>query len=524
MKKSNKNRFGPWHLFLKCYFLNRSVRIILLLCIIAVVVSIFTSSINGILSSFIEYVENFDDVELNVTIIALLVACVCFIMQMRDFSKSRKDERKESLIDTNALESKNRYDYSSKMLSAYKQLYKKGDLNSGDDMINLEAHLVTFEGWCFPPGYKDLKKITCKFVENTNTDEQIWDFRFVLGRWFLYPDRYDTYTHNISISVGKTIFDGPALNLVSYDTKDNIRMIFSKTSYLHYYNTCGPIIASSIYRIHRKSQRNDAHCQNTEYDREAALMCIELNDRSKRTASIGLCILTVIKNVDGMDFFLVHRRSNKLAEAAGMTSVIPSGTLEPIHGNNLEELKEHYEGSKEPERNILVENANREFREEVFGFPEFGLPEKMTFDPLEGNYWYLGLGYDPLSTKIEMMGMMELECSDLIRDYNKLQEQRNMKASVSSTKEEKTDYELLCQILEGSSEGDIELMRFNRATLRDLERDRKGMPVFREIMRIVGNAMDRTDGNWNEFEKMNKDDPFLRTIPITGSSNDAKHS
>ena len=38
-------------------------------------------------------------------------------------------------------------------------------------------------------------------------------------------------------------------------------------------------------------------------------------------------------------------------------------------------------------------------------------------------------------------------------------------------------------------------MRFNRATLRDLERNRKGMPVFREIMRIVGNSMEKTYGD-----------------------------
>ena len=492
----NSSRFGLWHLFLKNFFLRKSVRVILLLCIIAVIIAVIASFFSGIISSFVEYMENFDNIELNVTIIALLVACVCFTMQIRDFSKSRKDERKESLINTYALENKNRYDYSSKMLTAYKQLYSENKLDSCGNKIDMQAHLVTFEGWCFPPGCRDMENISCKFVENTNTDEQIWDSRFVSGRWHLYPDRYDTYAHNIAISVGKTVFDGPALNLVDYDVKDNIEMTFSKTSYLHFYNTCGSIIASSIYRIHGKSQRSDARTQDAECNREAASMCIELNDRSRRTASIGLCILTVIRNVDGADFFLVHRRSNKLAEAAGMTSVIPAGTLEPIHGNSLEELKEHYEGSEEPEKNILVENANREFREEVFGFPEFGLPDNMTFKKLRGKYWYLGLGYDPLSTKVEMMGVMELECSDLIEDYNELLEQRNMKTTVPPTGEgKKPDYDQLCQILEGSPEGEVELMRFNRATLRDLERDRKGMPVFREIMRIVGNAMENTDGD-----------------------------
>ena len=500
----NSNRFGLWHLFLKNFFLRRSVRVLLLLCVIAAVIIIFASSFNGLILSFTGYMENFDNIELNVTFIAMIVACICFTMQMRDFSKSRRDERKEALIDTYALENKNRYDYSSKMLAAYKQLYDENKLDSCGNKIDMQAHLVTFEGWCFPPGCKDMEKVSFRFVENTTTDEQIWDFRFVSGRWFLYPDRYDTYTHNIAISVGKTIFDGPALNLVDYDTNGDIGMTFSKTSYLHYYNTCGSIIASSIYRIHRKSQRRDANGENIGCDREAASMCIELNDRSKRTASIGLCVLTVIRNVDGTDFFLVHRRSNKLAEAAGMTSVIPAGTLEPSHGSSLEEIKEHYEESGVPEKNILVENANREFREELFGFPEFGLPDNMVFKKLRGNYWYLGLGYDPLSTKVEMMGMMELECSDLIEDYNELLEQRNMKTTVPPVGEgKKPGYEQLCQIFEGSSEGEIELMRFNRATLRDLERDKKGMPVFREIMRIVGNAMEKTGGDWSEFEKLN---------------------
>lgn len=66
----------------------------------------------------------------------------------------------------------------------------------------------------------------------------------------------------------------------------------------------------------------------------------------------------------------------------------------------------------------------------------------MTFKKLRGKYWYLGLGYDPLSTKVEMMGMMELECSDLIEDYNELLEQRNMKTTVPPTGEgKKPDYD-----------------------------------------------------------------------------------
>ena len=136
----------------------------------------------------------------------------------------------------------------------------------------------------------------------------------------------------------------------------------------------------------------------------------------------------------------------------------------------------------------LISYLESKGAEEVLGRDEVEFADEFT-DPIpEGmSMLYLTMGFDPLTTKIEMATLLSVDCCEpKVRQF--ISELVPGFPSEGGPIEDEEIRGLTKN--RASSEGGIAVEPFDEKTLRRYERCSEGMPVFRECMRMVAENMD----------------------------------
>ena len=309
-------------------------------------------------------------------------------------------------------------------------------MDSPKDLGELKVNIV--------PGIKELNKVS----SNDLKDNKI-SYRKTL------PDRSEGYTENVRRYTDKKLFNGPAYRLVSADfSEGKMELNIQETTYYDYYDTCERLLYQAVCDINRGYQKKE----------KADFVC-RLNkpfDFESRVVGIGVSTLTIIKNLEGKNYFLIHKRSGKVAEATNTVSAVPAGTLEHLG-------KDKMNGS-----GMILCNIVREFEEELLGVQEVENAEYYPMDRVDLNgfeFKFLGMGLDPLTTKLEFMSCMVIDAnvSKLFSDGFK---------------------GIFSDIMKGSYEGSIHMVEFTKENLELHMHNRNAMPLFRDMMRIVGRSFD----------------------------------
>lgn len=324
--------------------------------------------------------------------------------------------------------------------------------------------------------------------------------RFVAYRIMELPNPFKLYSYNSRRYAEKKVFNGKLLRITRVERKrDGIDIHIGLSDYYSYYNTCEMLSFLSVSRQNHilegrwwRWEKNDKSL-----DRTTKKLLIDPFDFNGRCVGIGVCTLTVLYNVNyGREkYFLIHHRSNTVSEAMNTISLVPAGALQANNGGN--------DIGKDLRLNIV-----REFEEEVLGHEEVEftdkydspvgwIPETRNIDAdtrdeknnrmseeaykkIHGiDIHYLTMGMDPLTTKMEMITMLTIDCSSTdVFDYL-----HRMVPNYQGP--------LRCESIDGilssraSSEGRITRETFDLPTVTRYSNYSEGMPVFRECMRYV---------------------------------------
>lgn len=200
---------------------------------------------------------------------------------------------------------------------------------------------------------------------------------------------------------------------------------------------------------------------------------IDLLNPKNRFVGVGICTLTIIKNVRNEDkgerisYFMVHERNPLLTEHPGQKSVIPAGTFEPIVKSKL----------CTPENFNIENTVFREFGEEVLGIDDFTslvgveLLEEGIIGKIRSasKTKYLGAGFDIMNGKLEMMGLLIIDAAKIEKDC------------ADFSIEEVLNYIKLSP----NAEGDVFTRKLTKAYLNQYANSVLCTPVARQIFKIV---------------------------------------
>ena len=393
-------------------------------------------------------------VSLALTVLATVIA----IVEVNNLWRSRRtDEFNKVLKEIR----NNRFEYSQLSLAKYRES------GPADYECN---HLIVMKGWELLENIPRTEKIIiqpngCEGMavyssKHPNFETKTHDF----------PDS-GTYSDNLIRNASKYIFDGKNYNVTSVrKDRDGMTISVNCSGYLDYVNTC----EYRAYRTARCSLRGD------EFDKD---LFWKLDDYSNRSVGIGVNAMTVFTNVGGehgKNLFLVHRRSDTVLEAPHMLSLVPAGSLQPT----WKEYETLQEGKNVEKGDYIRKTIIREFEEEILNRAEVEFPYDyaLSKESEKIDTYYLTMGFDPLTTKIEMVVLLVIDCTDTDEEF------RKYLGIGGKGPMDEGDLKKLIEIC--SSEGEVLLKNLNIETVTRYENNMKAMPVFRECMRCIRILMD----------------------------------
>ena len=324
----------------------------------------------------------------------------------------------------------------------------------------------------------------------------------------ILPDKL-SFAKNVKKYEDKPLWDNVAWALKDLilpsknDVDNNPRMEVIEGKYFDFYNTCEALVYETAYFLSEKEIESKGIVENYKNLKQRVKISRSIFDSSNRFPAIGVCAITILKNVltcnegkeERKSFFILHKRTGAVAESMGMNGVIPSGSYQPI---KLDESKEWNEQS---EMASLTETVYREFLEEILGFSEHRdlqtneLIASTRIEEFVKEIYFLGTGYEPLSTKTEVLAaiIIDMDIKNTSRWItDKLQSQMTRK---DKNKAEKLIEEYANKInnefLETSigicrnDEGTISLIELTEANLRQYEKETNSVPAMKEILRII---------------------------------------
>ena len=330
-----------------------------------------------------------------------------------------------------------------------------------------------------------------------------------------------SFAKNVKKYADKPLWDNDAwalkdLILPNEDNgSNNPRMEVIEGKYFDFYNTCEFLVYETAYFLSEKEIENKKSDEsaNSYKDLEQRIkISRNIFDSNSRFPAIGICAITILKNVltcnegkeERKSFFILHKRTGAVAESIGMNGVIPSGSYQPIKINESKEWNEQNEQSEMPN---LTETVHREFLEEILGFSEQHdlqakkLIENTGIEEFVDEIYFLGTGYEPLSTKTEVLAAIIIDMADdrkntskWLTDKLKSQMKKKDKGKAKKLieeyekdKENKIDNEFLetsigiCR----NDEGTIDFIELTEINLRQYEKEANSVPAMKEILRII---------------------------------------
>lgn len=411
-----------------------------------------------------------NDVIINIflAVMQTVLAVVATIIAVNQRREQKYDMRCEDLKKlVNSLNNE-RYWYYAAAKKYYDKLSQEKELGG-------TADFVLYKSDWMPSDENDdfvlLKDITVHIPQNNN---DIWDKSKNPHAVFL-PTKAEGYAENVKYHCGVRLISLPlyAMENIVWDKNGKTVDIYVKKGYyFDFYDSCEVMSAEMAYYRRIKTQNSLLPGKLPIRDSLGNVF-----DLTNRFAGIGIITLTILRNIQVSDnvkknFFLVHKRSQNVAEGTGSYHAVPAGSYQPA--------AVEFPETADPADLNLESTVIREFGEELFGIDEFenlynskllqgglGLPHPL----------FMGVGLDPLNLKTELMACMIID----------VEQDCHAKRPVFGGR--RTYSEIESVIME-SYEGNVTLKELTPAMLRQFYDNPMSIPSFRQILKTVDKHRD----------------------------------
>jgi len=296
-----------------------------------------------------------------------------------------------------------------------------------------------------------------------------WDRLPPVTRFLPYPNEGYAANKKDFLQGRGLLFNGKlfALERQGGDVNDGTLHITVKNGgYFDFLNTCEYLLYEVVHA--RKIKRSQppfslgAFSPLPHRTRQA-----DVFDLDNRFAGIGINNATLLYNVgleDGRteNFILMHHRSSKVAEGIGALHVIPAGSYQPVGLQNDSAFNRN-----------MANTVYREFGEELLGIEELyhlGAEELLDMRFEQWPVLLLGMGIEPLNTKIEVLTAMQIDMS--------VPSSREMFGGAHTL-------DGLARFFHTNYEGNLILVPLHRANLEQYQRDPRTTPPGKEILSIL---------------------------------------
>ena len=428
----------------------------------------------------------------NAGILQILLTIAGFLAITRNqLIRERFDTRLNNMKKTIDAISTDRNLFMEQGLDLYKKQY--ADEEDCSEFVKQGGHLIYRNGWvdCKTPegGYYLLRDFRPEITGQYPSTQYNIPYNSKL------PDRKESYAENCKFHLGKNLFDAPLYALKEVRTEKNRQPEITVTagSYFDFYNTCEYLGFEMAYsrRILGRKERN-ARTLPERYRKR------ELFDTGNRFPGIGINTITILKNMTDdaeagdskADFFLLHKRGNKVAEGMGNYHVVPAGSYQP-----LLEYAEREDTDSDHFAETMKNTVLREFGEELLEYEEFlDLNTSDLLQNLDGilEPVFLGIGFEPLNTKTEVLAALfiDMDRKEVAGLFNKCTRRSEFEKMLNSN---------------GNYEGDVMLRPLTTAMLTQYENDSRSTASMKEIMRIMNRPENRALFGVRESERFHYD-------------------
>jgi len=220
----------------------------------------------------------------------------------------------------------------------------------------------------------------------------------------------------------------PTYELVGFQSGERLELTCERGQYFEYVDTCELLFYEFAMAVQvnflKKSKSPKA-----EKMKDSSLPVrnkVDILDFDNRSVGIGINTLLLVRSIDNIWQFYVHRRpAGAIMEAANTIHVVPAGTFQPRR--NMPE---------NPDRDFdIYRNVLREFGEEMLGKEEWQqvktavadivddpiiAPFHELFESGAARVFFLGFGLDPLTTKAEFITAMVLNEMNYYESFGRL--------------------------------------------------------------------------------------------------------
>lgn len=396
------------------------------------------------------------------TVFNFLLAVFTGYIAVLQYLESRYNSKIENMVKANDSMFSERSLYTQTALSLYRAQY--------GDAIVPDAALIARPDW-LPRDESELillRDVSLRLLSPEPwTDDDRTRAR-ILRR--ILPDRKESFAWEVKFHLHKNLFSLPlfALRGVERDADGKTCLSLARGEYFDFYNTCESVAFETAYvrRVRReRSLTMDAL--------PLRLHQRELFDMSNRFAGIGIDTLTIFRNLPDetgqkRSYFLLHKRSSTaVAEGPGTYHCVPAGSFQPMAASG--ELSEY----DAPEHTVL-----REFAEELMGMEECSelnaaeLYEELQIGEFATHLYYLGIGFEPLNTKAELLAALILDLDD-----PNVAGARFLRAC-------RTVADVQARLTE-NYEGAVTLKPLTHAFVNQYAKMSAATPSFRQIMQVV---------------------------------------
>ncbi len=401
------------------------------------------------------------------TVLALAVAIQSLFAQLKE---NRIEEFKQTINAQNKDRAKFvrwSYDYHRKeLLKNYvKELGEEAGKKKAEQC---DPYVLTEEGWILdqPIPLKDVEAKVMKRYTPGGTGLNS------THRSLPYPR--NSYSSNIQIATSKYLFADPSYAMISIPHEENGKLVMpvARGRYTDFIDTCDIL----SYEISRSGS-----IRNFDYDKNPNESEIKKNfplrrnidpfELENRFAGIGVCTLTIFTDfeLDYGTYFIIHKRSDKIAEGSNSFHVVPAGSMQPLNWNHADDE------TVEPVKTVI-----KEFAEELLDREGYGdlSSEELLNEFVKGicaDCLYLGVGLEPLNLKTEM-----LTC--LIVDVSKSKILRHCRNG-----------EQLKEFLSTNYEGDLIFVPFDKMYIDQFKDTYHSIPACRSILNIVAGDQEKID-------------------------------
>ena len=395
------------------------------------------------------------------------------VVTYSEVREARIEKRTRNFRMANEVSPEDRGAYAEHSLDLYREYYAD-QIAKGEVTVR---HLVYRPQWVQQPGNDNFMTMNDMPV---TVSETFWESAPPAAKFLPYPR--DGFALNKKYQLGgKTLlFNGKLYALEGFTgdiNKGDLAVTVKNGGYFDLLDTCEYLVYEMSYarKIKRKkppySLRKPAFLSVLPGRSRQA----DVFDLRNRFAGIGVNNATILYNVEmhkdlrdptspriKRPVLLLHHRSGQVAEGIGSIHVVPAGSYQPVGVDIRADF------------NVQMANTvYREFGEELLNIDEFfhlGDEEVLEEQYRRWKVILLGMGFEPLNTKVEMLTAMKVD----------LEDPENRKFFGGNY-----TMEGLTQFFSDNYEGKLTLVPLEKKTLHQYQSDPRTTQSGKEILTIM---------------------------------------